>query len=64
MEATTQQPAGQGRPEKLLHFSTGRQLPVILQTEAAECGLVCLAMIAGFHGYDTDLAGLRRRFHI
>ncbi len=64
MEATTRQPAGQGRPEKLLHFSSGRQLPMILQTEAAECGLVCLAMIAGFHGYDTDLAGLRRRFHI
>ncbi|WKD49468.1 peptidase domain-containing ABC transporter [Microbulbifer spongiae] len=64
MEATTQLPAKQERPEKLLHFSPGRQLPVILQTEAAECGLVCLAMIAGFHGYDTDLASLRRRFHI
>ncbi len=32
------------------------------QTEAAECGLACLAMIASYHGHDVDLAGLRRRF--
>ncbi|MFA0813690.1 peptidase domain-containing ABC transporter [Microbulbifer epialgicus] len=64
MEAATEQLTSQGRPEKLLHFSTGRHLPVILQTEAAECGLVCLAMLVGFHGYETDLASLRRRFHI
>ncbi len=42
---------------------TGRQsLPLIRQAEAAECGLASLAMIAGFHGYDVDLATLRRRF--
>lgn len=45
-----------------LHF--GRRLPVILQTEATECGLACLAMIAGYHGYRTDLMELRRRFSI
>jgi ATP-binding cassette subfamily B protein RaxB len=39
-----------------------RPLPLILQTEAAECGLACLAMIAGLHGFATDLASLRRRF--
>jgi ATP-binding cassette, subfamily B, bacterial CvaB/MchF/RaxB len=38
------------------------RLPVILQTEAAECGLACLAMIASGHGLQTDLATLRRRF--
>src|SRR5690606_31667713 len=38
-----------------------RRLPVIVQTEAAECGLACLAMIAGFHGRRTGLATLRRR---
>jgi ATP-binding cassette subfamily B protein RaxB len=38
------------------------RLPTILQTEAAECGLACLAMIAGFHGRLIDLATLRRRF--
>ena len=41
-----------------------KTLPVILQTEAAECGLVCLAMIANFHGLKTDLSTLRRRFSV
>ena len=38
--------------------------PIILQTEAAECGLACLAMVAGHHGRVTDLAALRRRWSI
>jgi len=41
-----------------------RRLPLVLQTEAAECGLACLAMVAGFHGHDIDLASLRARFSI
>lgn len=45
-----------------LQFGWSRHLPVVLQTEAAECGLACLAMIANHHGHDVDLAGLRRRF--
>ncbi len=45
-----------------LAFGGGRRLPVILQTEAAECGLASLGMIAAYHGHRTDLAGLRRRF--
>ena len=52
------------RPESLLNFSGSRKLPVIQQTEAAECGLTCLAMILGYHGFDTDLASLRRRFQV
>jgi len=28
------------------------RVPLILQTEAAECGLACLAMVAGAHGVD------------
>ena len=40
------------------------KLPLILQTEAAECGLACLAMIASHHGYRTDLASLRERFSV
>lgn len=49
-----------------LNFSLSfrRQLPVVLQTEVAECGLACLAMVAGFHGHQTDLNSLRRRFAI
>lgn len=38
-----------------LAFGFGARLPIILQTEATECGLSCLAMIANFHGYKTDL---------
>lgn len=45
-----------------LQFGWRRQLPMMLQTEAAECGLACLAMLASYHGHDVDLAGLRRRF--
>ncbi len=45
-----------------MSFSLRRRLPVQLQAEAAECGLACLAMIACWHGHETDIAGLRRRF--
>ena len=48
----------------LLQFNKRGKLPVTLQTEVAECGLTCLSMIAGFHGYDTDLHSLRRRFPV
>ena len=47
-----------------LRFGGGRRLPVYLQTEAAECGLASLGMIACFHGHRIDLAGLRRRFTV
>lgn len=47
-----------------LHFWGHGRVPVILQTEATECGLACLAMVASFHGYQTDLMSLRRRFPI
>lgn len=39
-----------------------KRLPVLHQNETAECGLVCLAMVARYHGQDLDLASLRRRF--
>src|SRR3954463_4348204 len=42
----------------------GARLPDICQAEAAECGLACLAMIAGYHGRHMDLATLRRRHPI
>lgn len=45
-----------------LHLFGSTRLPIILQTEAAECGLACLAMVAGFHGHHADLATLRQRF--
>jgi ATP-binding cassette subfamily B protein RaxB len=45
-----------------LNLGLGVRLRLILQTEAAECGLACLAMIANFHGNPSDMAELRRRF--
>ena len=38
-----------------------RRVPMIHQSEAAECGLACVAMIAGYHGQHVELAELRRR---
>ena len=43
-----------------LNLGWGARLPMVLQTEAAECGLACLAMVAGYHGQDSNLAELRR----
>lgn len=40
------------------------RLPMILQTEAAECGLACLAMVASHHGHRSDLPSLRQRFSL
>lgn len=42
----------------------GGKVPVVLQAEAAECGLACLAMVASAHGHRTDLATLRQRFSV
>ncbi|HSN19681.1 MAG TPA: peptidase domain-containing ABC transporter [Usitatibacter sp.] len=50
-------------PAGLRLFSRPR-LPVLLQTEAAECGLASLGMVACYHGHRIDLAGLRRRFTV
>jgi ATP-binding cassette subfamily B protein RaxB len=47
-----------------LRFGSRPRLPVFLQTEAAECGLASLGMVACFHGHRVDLAGLRRRFTV
>jgi len=33
----------------------------VRQSEIADCGLACIAMVASFHGLDIDLATLRRR---
>lgn len=38
------------------------RLPIVIQAEAAECGLACICMIASFHGRDADLSSLRGRF--
>lgn len=48
----------------LLNLIGGPRLPLILQSEAAECGLACLAMIATYHGHEVDLNALRRTFSV
>ncbi|MEO7179173.1 MAG: peptidase domain-containing ABC transporter [Allosphingosinicella sp.] len=52
------------RPVDLLELGGFARTPMIHQSEAAECGLACLAMVAGGHGLKTDMATLRRRFSL
>jgi ATP-binding cassette, subfamily B, bacterial CvaB/MchF/RaxB len=47
--------------QNYLEFRGRARLPVILQTEAAECGLACLGMIASYFGHRIDIDTLRRR---
>lgn len=47
-----------------LRFSSREKTPLILQSEAAECGLACIAMIAGYFGRCEDLVSLRHQFSI
>ena len=44
-----------------LDFGWRRKLGSILQIEASECGLACLAMIANYFDGSTGLGGLRRQ---
>ncbi|ELB2104174.1 peptidase domain-containing ABC transporter [Vibrio parahaemolyticus] len=45
---------------ELLDFSGNYRTPLILQTEMAECGLACLAMISTYHGHKLDISFLRK----
>lgn len=47
-----------------LRYFERRHVPLLLQTEAAECGLACLAMISSYWGHQIDLANMRRRFSV
>lgn len=47
-----------------MRLGLGRQLPVVLQTEASECALACLAMVSVYYGHQTDLSELRKRFSV
>lgn len=49
--------------EKLQFWKPDR-LKVIRQSEGAECGLVCLTMIADYYGYKTTLGEMRQHFHL
>jgi ATP-binding cassette subfamily B protein RaxB len=45
-----------------LSFSTSKSVPLILQSELAECGLASMAMIACYHGHKLDMPAIRNRF--
>ena len=47
-----------------LSFSNRRKLPVILQSEGAECGLACICMIANYYGHKVDLFTIRKKYPI
>ena len=47
-----------------LTFWNSHRLPVLLQTEGAECGLACMAMVASYWGHRTDIPSTRRRFSV
>jgi ATP-binding cassette subfamily B protein RaxB len=46
----------------LLNLALRRRVPVLQQSEAGECGLACLAMLACYHGMSTNVLTLRQRF--
>lgn len=48
----------------LVQFKGWKSLPVILQSEVAECGLACLAMVSAYYGNKCNLAGIRRHYSI
>lgn len=49
---------------KRLNFGFRRQVPQVLQSEAAECGLACMAMVASYYGANIDLFNLRQQYGI
>ena len=46
----------------LLNFSMAQSVPLILQSEIAECGLASVAMVASFYGHTLDMPAMRKRF--
>ncbi len=59
---TTHRPSAPKTPP--FRLSVARIARLHLQSEAAECGLACLATIAGHHGLLLDLRELRHRFSV
>lgn len=45
-------------------FVRHRQATLVMQSEAAECGLACLAMVSAHFGRHEDLSELRRRLPV
>lgn len=52
------------RLKERLDITLMHRTPCIMQTEAAECGLACIAMIIGHYGSKIDLSSLRQSHEI
>ena len=49
-------------PLDLVEFTGRKKTRYLPQGEASECALACIAMVAGYHGFKTDLIALRQRY--
>ncbi|OCH05512.1 peptidase domain-containing ABC transporter [Aliivibrio fischeri] len=47
-----------------MDWGWGKKLSLIRQTESAECGVACLAMVADWYGYSVSLRSLRATFGV
>ncbi|WP_045422390.1 peptidase domain-containing ABC transporter [Vibrio jasicida] len=47
-----------------IEWGFGKKLALVRQTETAECGVACLAMVADWYGYQISLRHLREKFGI
>lgn len=45
-----------------IHWPWSRQMAPVLQSEAAECGLASVVMVARHYGHRVNLAGLRQKY--
>ncbi len=50
------------KEQKLLEFSYIKNVPIILQTGIAECGLASMAMISSYYGHQLDTPAMRKRY--
>ncbi|MEX2130941.1 MAG: cysteine peptidase family C39 domain-containing protein, partial [Pseudohongiellaceae bacterium] len=59
----SRRPGRYGRPFTFVTslLDAGSRLPVLMQSQRSDCGLVCLAMVAGFHGRHIDEDWIRTR---
>ncbi|WP_122032547.1 peptidase domain-containing ABC transporter [Aliivibrio sp. EL58] len=47
-------------PLDLLSYSGKKRVPLIVQSEAGECGLASLAMVSSYHGHQINTSSLRK----
>jgi ATP-binding cassette, subfamily B, bacterial CvaB/MchF/RaxB len=45
-----------------IFLNSRKTLPVIYSTEAAECGLACVAMVGRYYGHHINLNGIREKY--